>query len=149
MFTAEDFLEQINNILGIVNGVLVAIAGISIIVGGIGIVNSMYTSVLERTKEIGIMKAVGARNFDIAMIFIVEAGILGLIGGLLGVALGLGIAYIVQAVAANLGFQLLKVQISLGLVLFGLSFAFVIGVVSGLLPALNAAKLKPADSLRY
>ena len=90
--TASQILEQINQVLGVMQIVLVGIAAISLLVGAIGIMNSMYTSVLERTKEIGIMKAIGARNPDILWIFLIEAGMIGLVGGILGTALGSGMA---------------------------------------------------------
>jgi len=149
VLTPTQILEQIGQILGIVQFVLVGIAAISLIVGGIGIMNSMYTSVLERTKEIGIMKAIGARNKDVLMIFLVESGILGIIGGFFGVIIGLTIAKLVGFAAAQAGFQLLKIEINYGLVVFGLVFAFFVGMISGVVPAYQASKLKPVDALRY
>ncbi len=89
--TSEQLLTTFTNIFGIVQAVLVGIAAISLVVGGIGIMNTMYTSVLERTKEIGVMKAIGARNSDILLIFLIESGMLGLVGGLIGIGLGIGI----------------------------------------------------------
>ena len=97
-FTVEtpgDVLSTLNNILLIVQGVLVGIAAISLIVGGIGIMNTMYTAVLERTKEIGIMKATGARRRQILALFLVESGFLGLFGGLIGVSIGMAISKLV------------------------------------------------------
>ena len=149
VMTSANILEQVNSILGIVQFVLIGIAGISLLVGGIGIMNSMYTSVLERTKEIGIMKSVGARNSDILLIFLVESGFIGLIGGIFGVLLGTGMALAVGAIAKQAGFALLKIVIDYKILLFGLSFAFVLGMISGALPAYRASKLKPVDALRY
>ena len=146
--TATQILEQIGQVLGIIQFVLVGIAAISLIVGGIGIMNSMYTSVLERTKEIGIMKAIGAKNSDIFQIFLIESGLIGLVGGLFGTALGSAIALMIGQFSKNSGF-LLNVKIEFLVLIFGLAFAFVIGIFSGLLPAMQAAKLKPADALRY
>ena len=97
--TPESLLATLNTILLIVQGVLVGIAAISLLVGGIGIMNTMYTAVLERTKEIGVMKAIGARNWKIMSIFIIESGMLGLVGGLIGVSLGFGISKSVELIA--------------------------------------------------
>ncbi|MEK6834727.1 MAG: ABC transporter permease [Nanoarchaeota archaeon] len=146
--TASQILEQINNVLGIVQIVLVGIAAISLIVGAIGIMNSMYTSVLERTKDIGVMKAVGARNSDIMGIFLIESGLMGLVGGIFGTALGTAVALIVGKISLQAGF-LLIIKIEFSLLLFGLLFAFFMGMISGALPAYQASKLRPVDALRY
>jgi len=148
VMTASQILEQINTILGIVQIVLVGIAAISLIVGAIGILNSMYTSVLERTKDIGIMKAIGARNSDVLGIFLVESGLMGFVGGVFGTALGTLVALLVGKIAAQAGF-LLIMKIEFPLLLFGLFFAFLVGMISGALPAYQASKLKPVDALRY
>lgn len=148
VLTAAQILEQIDQVLGILQIVLVGIAAISLVVGAIGIMNSMYTSVLERTKEIGIMKSIGARNSDIMKIFLIEAGLIGLVGGILGTALGAGIALAVGSVSQDAGFTL-NIVIEPSIVVLGLVFAFVVGVLSGILPAYQASKLKPVDALRY
>ena len=148
VLTAAQIVEQINQVLGIVQIVLVGIAAISLIVGAIGILNSMYTSVLERTKDIGIMKAIGARNSDILKIFLIESGLMGLVGGFFGTLLGTGMAFIAQNFAKNAGF-LLIIKIEPLLLLFGLMFAFTVGILSGVLPAYQASRLKPVDALRY
>lgn len=148
VLTAAQIVEQINEVLGIVQIVLVGIAAISLIVGAIGIMNSMYTSVLERTKDIGIMKAIGARNSDILKIFLIESGLMGFVGGIFGTALGTLIAVVVGNIAKQSGF-LLIIKIEFGLLLFGLFFAFLVGMISGVLPAYQASKLKPVDALRY
>ena len=146
--TATQILEQINEVLGIIQFVLVGIAAISLIVGGIGIMNSMYTSVLERTKDIGIMKAIGAKNLDIFEIFLIESGLIGLVGGFFGTILGSVIALVIGEFSKNAGF-LLNIKIEFLVLVFGLFFAFVAGMLSGVLPAMQAARLKPADALRY
>jgi putative ABC transport system permease protein len=148
VMTASQILEQISNILGIVQVVLVGIAAISLIVGAIGILNSMYTSVLERTRDIGIMKAIGARNSDILKIFLIESGLMGFVGGIFGTGLGTLAALLVEKIAAQSGF-LLEIKIEIPLLLFGLFFAFLVGMISGTLPAYQASKLKPVDALRY
>ena len=148
VLTADQILEQINQILGIMQAVLIGIAAISLLVGAIGIMNSMYTSVLERTKDIGIMKAIGARNSDILQIFIIESGMIGLVGGLLGTALGTGMAFAIGSFSKSAGF-LLIIKIEIVVLVFGLLFAFIVGIVSGVLPAYQASKLKPVDALRY
>ena len=133
-----------------IQAVVVAIAAISLIVGAIGIMNTMYTAVLERTKEIGVMKAVGARNEDIIMIFLIESGSLGFIGGLIGIAIGLGAANIIAFIARQaLGSNLFQVSVDPSILLGILAFSFVIGAFSGVLPALQASNLKPVDALRY
>lgn len=148
--TSEQLLDAFTNIFNIVQGVLVGIAAISLLVGGIGIMNTMYTSVLERTKEIGTMKAVGAKNSDVLLIFLFESGLLGLIGGTIGVLLGIGLGKGVQLIATNaLGTNLLQASITFPLVAGALLFSFLIGTLSGVLPAMQAARLKPADALRY
>ncbi len=146
--TPEQILAQLGNVTLIVQIVLVGIAAISLIVGGIGIMNSVYTSVLERRKEIGIMKSIGATNSDILWVFLIEAGIMGLIGGVVGVIVGSSIAWLVGYGAAQAGFSLLLIKINPLLILFGMSFAFIVGVFSGFLPAKKATKLKPVDALR-
>ena len=148
VFTPEQLLAQIGSVIGIVQTILVGIATISLLVGGIGIMNTMYTSVLERVRDIGVMKAVGARNFDILLIFLFEAGMLGAVGGIIGIAFGSAAAMVVGVIAEYSGFPLL-VRIEPVVVLGGLLFAFVVGCVSGAVPSWNASKLRPVDSLRY
>jgi len=111
--------------------------------------NTMYTSVLERTKEIGIMKAIGARNSDILAIFLIESGILGLIGGVIGIALGYGIGKTAEFIAVSSGVTILKVSYSLELIVGALIFSFLIGAASGTFPAIEASRKNPVDSLRY
>ncbi|MAF36234.1 hypothetical protein CL622_03905 [archaeon] len=149
VLTAAQILDQINTTLAVVQVVLIGIAAISLLVGGIGIMNSMYTSVVERTRDIGIMKAIGATKNDIIGIFLMESGLVGLFGGIIGVALGTGLAFLVGFIADQAGFSLLKITINWGLILFGLGFAVVIGMISGTLPAVRASRLKPVDALRY
>ncbi len=142
-------LQSINQTLDIVTIFLTGIASISLVVGGIGIMNTMYTSVLERKSDIGIMKAIGARNKDIFLLFFTESGFLGLAGGLIGVLMGVGLGKFVEFVGQSvLGTALLKASFSSELIIGSLLFSFIVGAVAGTLPALGAAKLNPVDALR-
>jgi putative ABC transport system permease protein len=147
--TTEQVISSLNTILAVVQGVLIGIAAISLVVGGIGIMNTMYTSVLERTKEIGIMKAIGAKNKDIGFLFLIESGMLGLTGGGIGVLIGASMSKLVEiAATSQLGTGLLQAEITFPLVLGALAFSFIIGALSGIFPALQAAHLKPVEALR-
>jgi putative ABC transport system permease protein len=151
-FTVETPLQSlaaVNNVLNIINLIVIGIAAISLFVGGIGIANTMYTSVVERTKEIGIMKAVGARNRDILYIFLIESGLLGLVGGIAGAVIGLLGSLGIAAIANSaLGGDLLQVAVSYPLLMSAVSFSFFVGVASGILPAMQASKLNVVDALR-
>lgn len=147
--TFEDVIATFGTIINIINGVLVLIALISVVVAAVNIMNTMYTAVLERTKEIGIMKAIGARNKDILGIFLFESGALGLLGGAIGIFFGFIIAKVGEAVAANAGLGLLKPYFPWYLILGCLLFSFLVGAGSGIMPARQAAAQKPVDSLRY
>ena len=112
--------------------------------------NTMYTAVLERTKEIGTMKAVGAKNSDILLIFLFEAGLLGLVGGLIGVLIGIGLAKGAEySAAVALGSPMIKASMDPIIIFGALVFSFVVGSLSGVAPAYQASRLKPADALRY
>ena len=100
-------------------------------------------------KAIIKMKAIGAKNKDILLIFLIESGFLGIIGGFFGVLLGLGIGKLVGVIAFQSGFQFLKIEVNFGLIIFGLVFAFFVGMISGAIPAYQASKLKPVDALKY
>ncbi|UCD04366.1 MAG: ABC transporter permease [Candidatus Woesearchaeota archaeon] len=148
--TSEQLMETIASVLGIIQIVILGIAAVSLLVGGIGITNTMYTSVLEITRDIGVMKAIGAKNRHILLIFLLEAGIFGLLGGIIGTSIGIAMAKGVEFAADQYyGFGLLKVSISPLLVIGVLAFSFLIGIIAGLLPARKASKLKPVDALRY
>ncbi len=120
---------------------LTAIAGVSLVVGAVGVANTMFTSVLEKTKEIGILKAIGARNADILMIFVFNSALIGLVGGIFGVMLG----YILIQLMTLVGMTAIVSVVSV-LQILGLSVG--IGMISGIIPAVNASKLKPVDALR-
>ena len=139
----EKLLEQNQRTQGIFNVVMGAIASISLLVGGIGIMNIMLASVLERTNEIGLRRAIGARKLDIRMQFMAEAIAISLAGGIIGVGLGYGIS---RAVAAFSGWSTIITAASVGLS-FGVSS--VIGLVFGIYPAVQASNLDPIECLRY
>ena len=127
------------------------IAGVSLFVGGIGITNTMFTSVLEKTKDIGVMKAIGAKNSDILLIFLFNSGMLGLVGGVLGIIGGVAISYIIPSLGISLGIgrgATATSVISWGLLSFALAFSIIIGMLSGAIPAYRASKLKPVEALR-
>ena len=146
--TPEQLLGQLNNVLLIIQLVLVSIAAVSLIVGAVGIMNSMYTSVLERTRDIGVMKSVGAKKNDILKVFLIEAGIIGLIGGLLGVIIGVTLDILVGNVAATSGFSFLKIQIDYPVMISCVLFSVIFAMFSGYLPAKRASKLEPVEALR-
>ena len=149
VMTFAQLISTYNSILFIVQAVLIGLAAISLLVGGVGIMNTMFTSVLERTREIGIMKAIGARNKDIIMIFLFEAGVLGLAGGIIGTLIGAGISKLVEFIAMNVGYSILRVSISFWLIFGSILFSFLVGCLSGIVPAIRAAGLKPVEALRY
>lgn len=147
--TPLETLSAISTTLNAVNLVVLSIAMISLFVGGVGITNTMYTSVLERRKEIGIMKAVGARNRNVLLLFLLEAGFLGLAGGIIGVLVGLTMAYLAAFVVGSAlpGIDF-RVTLSLPLILGAIAFSFVVGTISGILPALQASRLRPVEAFR-
>ncbi|MFH1682317.1 MAG: ABC transporter permease [Candidatus Woesearchaeota archaeon] len=148
--TPEQFAESFAIVLDIIQIVLIGIAGISLLVGGVGIMNTMYTSVLQRTKEIGILKAMGAKNSHVMYLFLVESGLYGLGGGAIGAALGIGLAKLTEvAFAQVVGPAFLSIEINWLFVLAVLFFSFVVGCLSGIAPARRASKLNPVDALRY
>ena len=150
ILTPEELLNSFGAILTIITAFLISVAGISLIVGAIGIANTMYTSVLERTKEIGVMKAIGARNSDILLIFVIEAGLIGAVGGLIGVLIGIGFSKSVEYIAVHqLGTNLLKAALPWYLIFGCIFFSFLIGAVSGILPARQASRIKVVDAIRY
>ncbi len=148
--TAEELMESASIVLGAINAILIGLAAISLLVGGVGIMNSMYMSVLERTREIGTLKAIGARNTDVMFLFLFESGLLGLLGGVMGVILGGLLSFGVATIASQaLGTILLRASITPLLVAGALGFSFLVGMISGVMPAMRAARLNPVEALRY
>ena len=139
----QEILDEMNEIIGMLKTALVLIAGISLLVGGIGIMNIMLVSVTERTKEIGIRKSLGAKERHIKQQFVIEAGTISGIGGVIGIFLGGVVAFII----GKLMNMSIIPSITAIVISFGVSVG--IGVIFGFLPAKNAANLNPIDALRF
>jgi len=146
--SSQQLLEQVRAILGLLTIFLTGIAGISLLVGGIGITNAMIASVLERTKEIGLLKALGSANREILTLFLLEAGYIGLVGGVIGIAMGFGLAGAIAFIGEQAGFALVAVMDPV-MAIGALAFAMIVGMLSGFYPALRAARLDPIVALRY
>jgi putative ABC transport system permease protein len=155
--SAEEMSQRMMGVLSGIQQTLTAIAAIALLVGGIGVMNTMYTSVLERTRDIGIMKAVGAKDRDILALFIIESGLLGIVGGIIGIAAGVGIS---SAAGGMLAGSLavpgvadtttsFAASYSPLLIIGTLAFSALLGALAGALPARRAAKLRPVQALRY
>jgi len=148
VFTQQDFLATAETITGVLTIFLGGVAGISLLVGGIGIMNIMLVSVTERTREIGLRKAVGARKRDILIQFLAESSLLSLVGGLIGILLGWGLSMLVGAIARASNAEL-NPAISLDAILLATLFSAAVGLFFGLYPAKRAADLEPVEALRY
>jgi putative ABC transport system permease protein len=144
VISQDDLLATVNSIMAMMTLVLVAIASIALLVGGIGIANIMLVSVRERTREIGVRRAVGATRTTILMQFLVESVVISVLGGLIGLGLGAGIIGL-----AGMAIPGLPVQLSAWVVLTAIGFAALVGVASGVIPARNAASLDPVEALRF
>lgn len=147
--TPQDVLEALTSILGVVQGIVVGLASIALVVGGIGIMNTMYMSINERTQEIGVLKAIGASKRQIRTLFLMEAGLIGFIGGIIGIIIGIGITEVVVLAASEFSPVGISRGYTLGLILGSLTFATSLGLISGYLPSRKASNLDPADALRY
>ncbi len=148
VFTQQDFLQTFETITGVLTIFLGGIAGISLLVGGIGIMNIMLVSVTERTREIGLRKALGARKRDILLQFLTESSLLSLIGGIIGIIFGWLIAFAIGQIATATGNDFVPI-VGTDAILLSTSFSAIIGLFFGIYPASRAANLEPVEALRY
>ncbi|MFH2105997.1 MAG: ABC transporter permease [Candidatus Micrarchaeota archaeon] len=135
----QSTIASVTEVLGLLLG---GIASISLLVGGIGVANTMFMSVLEQTKDIGVLKSIGVKNLDVVLLFLFEAGIIGFVGGLFGVLLSFGTSF-------ALGSFGVPTSLTPALLIGALLFSVVIGVVAGVAPARNAARIPPIEALKY
>jgi putative ABC transport system permease protein len=153
--SALSMQQSISSVTSTITYFLAGIAGISLLVGGIGIANTMFMSVVERTRQIGVLKSLGTTNNEVMKLFLAESGLLGLIGGVIGVIVGIGLSELISVLGIRLGFfgarggGGLQTVVKPEIVLLVIGFSLLIGAVSGLLPARRAAKLEPVEALRY
>ena len=148
VFTQQDFLQTFETITGVLTIFLGGIAGISLLVGGIGIMNIMLVSVTERTREIGLRKALGARKKDILMQFLTESSLLSLVGGIIGILFGWLIAFAVGKIATATGNNFTPI-VGTDAIILSTSFSAAIGLFFGIYPASRAASLEPVEALRH
>jgi putative ABC transport system permease protein len=146
--TTQQIAENVGSIFAVISFVLGGIASIALVVAGVGIANTMFTSVMERTKEIGIMKAIGATNIDIMQIFLIESSLLGLLGGVVGLFVGFLLSSLITIIAEGALPIPFKTVISLEMAIGALLFSIIVGIISGIFPARTAANLQPVDALR-
>lgn len=153
-FTVTEFAviqQQITSVVQTISLFLAAIAAVSLIVGAVGIANTMFMSVMERTRQIGLLKALGATDGEVMKLFLMESGLFGFVGGVIGIITGVLISVIISAVglmAMGPGGSMSTV-VSPQLLIFALAFSIFVGVISGVAPARSAAKMNPVDALRF
>ena len=147
--TAQAIKQIIDRTIGAISLFSLIIASISILISAINIVNTMYTSVLERYKEIGLLKALGMKNSEVLILFLLESGFIGLLGGILGIIFGFFTSYIASSVLKFYGFVEFQPYITVQLIVLSLLLPFFIGILSGTLPAIKASRIDPMVALRY
>jgi ABC-type transport system, involved in lipoprotein release, permease component len=145
--TAAEFDEVVGSSVAIFNAIIIGVALISLIVGGLSVINTMAMSVAERTREIGIKRAIGGSRARVIRELVSEAGLIGLLGGLLGLGLGAVVVYLANEAGRSSGMILF--QLTLQTAIFAVLFSTILGVVAGIIPAWNAARLDPVAALRY
>lgn len=141
--SAQDILTTVQTITGLLTTMIAAISGISLVVGGVGVMNIMLVSVTERTKEIGLLKAIGAKEKDIMLQFLVESVVMTLCGGIIGIILGVGGAYLISKVVS------IPFVVSIPAILIAVGVSAAVGIAFGYYPARKAAKMQPIEALRY
>ncbi len=147
--TSEQMAENVGSIFSILTFVLGGIASIALIVAGVGIANTMFASIMERTKDIGVMKAIGATNYNVMEIFLVESALLGFFGGLIGCTIGFILSQIITLVAGSFLPVPFETVVTIETIIMSLGFSIIVGIVSGLWPARKAAKMQPVEALRH
>ncbi len=143
--------QQITSVVQTISLFLAAIAAVSLLVGAVGIANTMFMSVMERTRQIGLLKALGATDNEVMKLFLIESGLFGLFGGIIGIIFGILVSVIVSAVglrAIGPG-GTMNAVVTPELLIFALTFSVFVGVISGVVPARQAAKMNPVDALRF
>jgi putative ABC transport system permease protein len=153
IISSKQIAQNVNMIISSMNLFIGGIAGVSLVVGAVGIANTMFTSVIERTRQIGTLKALGAKNSEIMKMFLFESTLIGFIGGLIGVFLGFIVTGLLNEFGVRMfsfpGARMPSAIITPDIILLGLSFSTIIGALSGLIPAKRAAELEPVEALRY
>ena len=145
--TGKDFDKQIGSAMSVLNAILVGIALISLAVGGLSVVNTMAMSIAERTREIGIKRAIGGSRTRIVRELVVEAGLIGFLGGAVGLILGAAVVYLANEAGRSSGTVLF--DLTAGTAVVAILFSTILGAVAGFVPALHAARLDPVSALRY
>jgi putative ABC transport system permease protein len=145
--SGQDFDEQIGSSMSILNAILIGIALISLVVGGLSVVNTMAMSIAERTREIGIKRAIGGSRLRIVRELVMEAGLIGFIGGAIGLALGALVVTLVNDAGRSSGTVLF--DLTTGTAITAVLFSTILGALAGFMPALHAARLDPVSALRY
>lgn len=143
--------QQISSVTQAITLFLAAIAAVSLLVGAVGIANTMFMSVMERTRQIGLLKSLGATDAEVMKVFLIESGLFGVVGGVIGVTTGILISVLISSVGLQMmgpGGTMTTV-VSPQLIIFALAFSIIVGVLSGVMPARSAAKMNPVDALRF